>query len=837
MPTPQQLSQALADRYRIERELGQGGMATVYLAHDVRHDRKVALKVLRPELAAILGAERFLAEIKTTANLQHPHILSLFDSGEAGGQVFYVMPYVEGESLRDRLAREHQLPVEEAVRIAREIADALHYAHGHGVIHRDIKPENILLHGGHAQVADFGIALAVSRSDGGTRMTETGMSLGTPHYMAPEQAMGEREITAGADIYALGCVVYEMLTGDPPFTGSTAQAIVARVVTENPRPMTAQRRTIPAHVEAAVLTALEKLPADRFASAAAFAEALGNPGFARPGGYAAAAAGGAGIRSARTRTLVTAGAVGVLTLLAAWGWLRPRPDAPRPVVRYELGQADAERFLPGSDIVRLAISSDGNRLAYVGPAQSGTQLWLRERNQLRATPIPSTDNARNPAFSPTGGQLAFFDGARIRVISLDGGPPVTVADSAVLAGGVAWSDDGFIYYDAAPGLSRVPAGGGPAEVVFPLDTAHGEAGQAWASALPGGQGVLFRSRQGGGGAESYDIVAGNPKTGKRQVLMRGVLARYAGSGHLLVVTAEGNLLAAPFDASSLKLRGTAVPLIEGIGVKAFGAADLAVSATGTLVYGGGAAGLEFGTWSPIWVERGGKETEVQPGWTVELPAGRGLALSPDGRKLALPINNPSLRSTSRSGTDIWVKQLPDGPFTRVTFGEASSDQPFWLPGGDRVGFSRGAVDGSVAGWWAQRADGIGTPDSILTIGVGTSEASVSADGRWMVWARQDVQVGGTPWDILGMQLGVDTAPRLLAGSPGVERFPRLSPDGRWLAYMSTESGRAEIYVRPFPGVDGGRWQVSLEGGDCRAGRPAARSCSSGPRAESCPPGW
>jgi len=279
MPAPPQLSQALADRYRIERELGQGGMATVYLAHDVRHDRKVALKVLRPELAAILGAERFLAEIKTTANLQHPHILSLFDSGEAGGQVFYVMPYVEGESLRDRLAREHQLPVEEAVRIGREVADALHYAHGHGIIHRDIKPENILLHGGHAQVADFGIALAVSRSDGGTRMTETGMSLGTPHYMAPEQAMGEREITARVDIYALGCVVYEMLTGDPPFTGSTAQAIVARVVTENPRPMTAQRRTIPPHVEAAVLTALEKLPADRFASAAAFAEALGNPAF------------------------------------------------------------------------------------------------------------------------------------------------------------------------------------------------------------------------------------------------------------------------------------------------------------------------------------------------------------------------------------------------------------------------------------------------------------------------------------------------------------------------------------------------------------------------------
>src|SRR5262245_57350408 len=257
-------------------------MATVYLAHDVRHDRKVAIKVLRPELSAILGADRFLAEIKTTANLQHPHILGLHDSGEAGGHVFYVMPYVEGESLRDRLRREHQLPVDDAVRITREVADALDYAHRHHVVHRDIKPENILLHDGRALVADFGIALAVSRSDGGTRMTETGMSVGTPHYMSPEQAMGEREITPKADVYALGCVLYEMLTGEPPFTGPTAQAIIARVMTETPRSLTMQRRTIPPHIEAVVWKALEKLPADRFASAAAFAEALGKTDFALP---------------------------------------------------------------------------------------------------------------------------------------------------------------------------------------------------------------------------------------------------------------------------------------------------------------------------------------------------------------------------------------------------------------------------------------------------------------------------------------------------------------------------------------------------------------------------
>src|SRR5262245_45540853 len=308
-------------------------MATVYLAHDLRHDRKVALKVLRPELSAILGGERFLAEIKTTANLQHPHILGLFDSGEADGLVYYVMPYVEGESLRDRLSREKQLPVEDAVRVAREVADALEYAHQHGIVHRDIKPENILLHGGHAQVADFGIALAASRSEGGTRLTETGMSLGTPHYMAPEQAMGEREITAKADIYALGCVLYEMLTAEPPFSGPTAQAIVARVLTEEPRPLTLQRRTIPPHIEAAVLTALAKLPADRFASAAQFSAALGNPAYTAST-LARTAARPAGPPGGRARSLAPWALAAVALTLFAWQTLRPRPTPPpAPVAR------------------------------------------------------------------------------------------------------------------------------------------------------------------------------------------------------------------------------------------------------------------------------------------------------------------------------------------------------------------------------------------------------------------------------------------------------------------------------------------------------------------------
>src|SRR6185503_10126916 len=268
------LTIALADRYRIQRELGEGGMATVYLAQDLKHDRRVAIKVLKPELAVVIGADRFLREIKTIATLQHPHILGLIDSGEVNGTAYYVMPFVEGESLRDRLRREKQLPIGDAIRTATEVAAALDYAHRHGVIHRDIKPENIMLHDGSALVADFGIALAVSSAGGGSRMTETGMSLGTPHYMSPEQAMGERAITGRSDVYALGAVTYEMLVGEPPFTGPTAQAIVAKVMTADPAGLSAQRRSVPPAVEDAVLTALSKLPADRFATAAEFAAAL-----------------------------------------------------------------------------------------------------------------------------------------------------------------------------------------------------------------------------------------------------------------------------------------------------------------------------------------------------------------------------------------------------------------------------------------------------------------------------------------------------------------------------------------------------------------------------------
>ncbi|MBK8249849.1 MAG: serine/threonine protein kinase [Gemmatimonadetes bacterium] len=267
------LAAALTDRYRIERELGQGGMATVYLAEDLKHQRRVAIKVLKPELGAVLGAERFLSEIRTTASLQHPHLLPLFDSGEADGLLYYVMPFVEGETLRARMLAQPQLPVDETVRLITSIASALDFAHARGIVHRDLKPENILLQAGQPVIADFGIALAVAQA-GAERMTQTGLSLGTPHYMSPEQAAGMQGVDARADQYALGVIAYELLSGEPPHTGPTVQAIIARLMTEAPRSIRTTRPAVPAGVEAAILRALEKAPADRFSSCGAFADAL-----------------------------------------------------------------------------------------------------------------------------------------------------------------------------------------------------------------------------------------------------------------------------------------------------------------------------------------------------------------------------------------------------------------------------------------------------------------------------------------------------------------------------------------------------------------------------------
>src|SRR5262245_58994547 len=370
------LTSALEGRYEVEGEIGSGGMATVYLARDLRHKRKVALKVLKPELGAVLGVERFLAEIQVTANLQHPNLLPLFDSGEANGLLFYVMPFVDGESLRQRLDREKQLPIDEAVRIASAIASALAYAHEHGVIHRDLKPENVLLQAGHPLIADFGIALAVSNA-GGARITQTGLSLGTPQYMSPEQATGDRAIDGRTDVYSLGAITYEMLVGDPPHLGGTAQAVIAKVLTERPPTVRVARPSVSEDVAWAVEHALEKLPADRWSTARQFADALQGKAAVLPIRPAATAVTAPTRLAPRTRAAFAAiTIVGVLGV-AGTVYFATRPAAPQVTGSFDVLLPDSVTVYNGPG-TKLTMSPDGTKLVIVGARSSvGRALYLR----------------------------------------------------------------------------------------------------------------------------------------------------------------------------------------------------------------------------------------------------------------------------------------------------------------------------------------------------------------------------------------------------------------------------------------------------------------------------
>jgi serine/threonine-protein kinase len=780
--TLERLRASLSDRYRIERELGQGGMATVYLAEDLKHHRKVALKVLRAELAAILGAERFLHEIRTTANLQHPHILPLHDSGQVESTVFYVMPFVDGETLRDRLSREKQLPVEDAVRIASQVAGALDYAHRQGVIHRDIKPENILLHDGSALVADFGIALAAS-STGGGRMTETGMSLGTPHYMSPEQAMGEREITARSDVYALGVVTYEMLTGDPPFTGSSAQAIVARVMTEEPRPLTLQRKSIPPHVEAAVLTALEKLPADRFSTAAQFAEAL-----ARPDAWA--------MRTRATRAhadqpgapLVKAIPWALLVLAgtaAIWGWARREPSALSGAViasTIVLPDSAPLAFIGKAPLAigrtALALSPDGATLAYVAQRGAGTQLYLRPMDRDTAFPVPGTEDACCPFFSPDGAWLAFHARDQLSKVRLGfaGAPiPILTVNSFF---GADWGDDGWIVVSDLQGrrVLRVNAETGVKEDLhLTMSRPH---------VLPGGRGVI---------SDTSLFPSGGQEP--RRLLAAGTDSRFAATGHITYAH-QGALWAVPFDLSRLTVTGEPLAVVQHLRTEASrGAGQYTFANDGLLVYAQGAAN----DLSRLVSRSRSGRVDTLPFEPARFGC---LSLSPDGDRIAARI------ADAETGQwDVWVYDLVRGSRLRLTT-SGGLGCPSFLPDGRITYVTRSGDDATIS---AQAATGRESPSTILTRRLNVTPSAVrwSPDGRQVAAYLWSDSTGS---DIVVLDLDSAAALHSVATTPALEWGGIFSPDGRWIAYSSSESGTDEIYVQPWP-LTGRRWRVSRSGGE------------------------
>ena len=832
MPSLEDLSQAFEGRYRLERELGAGGMATVYLADDLRHQRRVAIKVLRPELAAALGAERFLREITTTASLRHPHIVPLYDSGEGHGILYYVMPFVEGESLRDRLLREKQLPLPDVLRIAGEVADALSYAHGRGVIHRDIKPENILLESGHAVVADFGIAQAIDAA-GGSRLTGTGVAIGTPTYMSPEQIAGEKDLDARSDVYALACLLYEMLAGQPPFTGATPESLLHQHLVANPPPVTQMRPTVPAAVAATLQRALLKAPADRFASVSQFADALARSGTTT--GTAPEARAG----TARRRWLVAAGAVALVAAGVAAVMLMARRAPPT----IQLGRRAAVTLDPGLEL-DPALSPDGRLIAYT----DGRGV-LTVRQTDGGSPVQVIRGAdvrgRWPAWLPDGQRVVYVSPRGIEVVAALGGAPrllvaeprmergVTVAPdgrtiafvshdsllAAPLDGGPrrlvargyemhspSWSPDGkwiafvqgniqFIKMSdlgnsAHSGIWLTPATGGTPRRVTDERSLH--ASPAWAAAGS----LLFVSDQ-DGGRDAYALAIssdGSPRGDAVRIttgLNPHAVAVSMNGGRLAysAFTETSNAWSLPIPATGSVSVSTAVPetrgnqLIENIGVTHDGA---------WLGYS-----VDQGGTSQVYrLRRGVKDAEPQQ-VTSDTAASYWVAWSPDGKEIAFHRFHGERRQ-------IYVTPVEGGVAVPVTDGTEDERSPEWSPDGRRLMLLASWGTRAAVHVVTRTADGRWSKPRVVPVVIGGDTiaaglADWSPDGRFMACGCGEGGIVVAP---------VDGGPaRRLASSFSSAgwAFPQWSADGRTVFHVAEDSGRA-VAIVGVP-VDGGPARV------------------------------
>ena len=810
MSTLARLTTALADRYSVVRELGAGGMATVYLAHDIKHERDVAIKVLHPDLGAALGADRFLSEIKTTAKLQHPHILPLLDSGAADGLLYYVMPFVRGETLRARLDRERQLPIDDAVRLARECADALAHAHEQGIIHRDIKPENILLQGPsgnqHALVADFGIALAVQEA-GGARMTQTGLSLGTPQYMAPEQAMGERIIDARADIYALGAVTYEMLAGEPPFTGPTSQAIVARMMVERPRPLSTVRERVSPQLAEAIETALSKLPADRFATVQAYGDALrvstyaSDPRRERSDVTVPSTPQIAARTRARYRDPVVIGATLLAVAATTWaavGSRRSNTGDARVTAAVIPLEIRNPTNVPFNEIgVPIALAPDGNFLVYVGrdPDQlNGTMLWKRNLSEVTATPIAGTQNAQRPIISSDGRSIYFSVRSAdlifnvTRVVPVDGG----VARPVLGVKGSMWrpmADGGVLVLDSTTWtLARAKPDAATVEVsalsllrqlVMPSDLSP-----------DGTHGLTAR------GDSMFIHEVDRPG---RRYLGDGMYPQFIDDRTLAYRATFGALMVGRLNDDRTAFVRAPIATIGNITLSPSQAPIFSVGRDGTLVYSDGVASSASRL---TWVNRSGVVDVIAD---QEARLYQAVLLDRSGSRVLEMIGNGA-----GSPGEVWIEQLEthtripialDGRGGRPAWTAAESSVVYISMRNDRT-FGESLASRSLSGDAAEvPVEGPWIP------GLRIGEVHVSSSGAQ---ALRTVRIADGNRDIYARVAPGGPFLPIAADRVAQERAPRFSPDGRLLAFVSDISRREEIYMQGFPA--GARIQLSESGG-------------------------
>jgi eukaryotic-like serine/threonine-protein kinase len=803
--------------FELREALGAGGMGVVYRADDTRLGRVVALKFLLPHYNLDASAKtRFLREAHAAAALDHPNLCTIYEAGtNDDGWLFLAMALYPGETLRDRLGCDGPIPVRESLDIARQIADGLQAAHAAGIVHRDLKPGNVmLLPDGTVRILDFGLAKARDHS-----RSEAGVRFGTVSYMSPEQIRGG-DVDGRADLWALGVVLYEMLTGRKPFNGDEEVAIAHAILHDEPDLLSLHRDGIPLVLEDVVLRLLQKDPANRYDSAtellrelaqiwALTTESVGTqralPRVRKAAALPRVTKPVAGQRPPTRRLrqmLYAATALGIVLTATMIAWIHPTPA--KQVVRYNLVFDPSEAIIQpvGFFWGRLALSPDGSRLAYVGGPRA--QILVRERNELHATAIPGSDGAQTPFFSPDGQKVGFItEGKKLQIASLAGGPLVTVTDSVIGLAGASWARDGYIYLDGRnkEPLIRVEAKAGAVPERFTtLDPALKELDHSWPEVLPNGKGILIAVGV-ANAARAIDVVDMASRK-HHPIVNNAVYARYVPTGHLLYVTTDRTLMVVPFDQNTMKVTGEPIALAEGLRLAPSSTVDLAVAENGTLLY---IRGQSRGKLELVWVTRDGKARPVDPNWQGAFDD---PSLSPDGRRLEVSLLPDATYDQIAQASEIWIKKLDHGSSAKLTLEKESDDYGAWTADGKSITFSSNAA-GSFD-LWTKRADGSSPAVLQLHYTRPVYSPRWSPDGKWLVFRTGITESGAG--DILGIRPGVDTVPIPLVATRFTENAPAISPNGRWLAYSSNETGRIEIYVVPFPNTAATKWPVTTSGG-------------------------